>query len=145
MSIRIIIALVLFLSINAIYPQDKNIEMTESLKIADKSYNEYNYINAANYYEHCYKIDSTLGIVNFRLGVCYLKMFSFELSTIYFKKSIVLEYRKGDAFYNIALIFSSEQKYDLAIKYFEKALEESPNDKDIQKEIENLKKLLNSN
>lgn len=119
----------------------KTVLLSNNLVFADKSYEEDNYTKAIIYYEECNKIDSTLGIVNYRLGVCYLKLFIFDKSTAYFRKSIALEYRKGDALFNIALIFSSQQKNDLALDYFEKALIESPDDKYIQLQIDELKAL----
>ena len=127
-----------------IFGQKNDTILSHYLSIAGDQYLKDDYREALKSYELIFEKDSTLEIVSYRLGVCYAKVFIFSESTKYFVKAIKMNYRIGDALFNIGLNYSSQQKDSFALVYFELASKYLPDDMEIKNKILEFKKLTNS-
>ena len=149
LSVRIIgkISIVIFLIFGFqihIFGQKSDTTLSHYLSIAGDQYLKDDYREALKSYELVFEKDSTLEIVSYRLGVCYAKLFIFNESTEYFVKSIKMNYRIGDALFNIGLNYSSQQKDSFALVYFELASKYLPDDDEIKNKIKEFKVLTNT-
>jgi Flp pilus assembly protein TadD len=86
--------------------------------------------------------DSLNGELLFKRGVCYMQLFRYDSAEIDFKRSINLEYRLSDSYYNLALVQLAGLKDSLAVIYLEKALVYNPDFTEAQELLKDIKNKL---
>jgi tetratricopeptide (TPR) repeat protein len=114
--------------------------------LANHSYSNNKYVESIKLFSELIEKDSSIGEYYYKRGYCYNQIDSVEMSTIDYLKSVSYGYRLTDSYYNIGLNYLYEfRNYSVALKYFQKALELSPDDTAIKEEIDVCNKLLKNN
>jgi tetratricopeptide (TPR) repeat protein len=144
-----IIFLIILNSCNNREQSDDSIAYTEKqykieslLKQSEQYYNQNEYMKAYLIYKKIIRIDSTLGEAYFKKGNCEAQLFLYDWSTKDYFKAIELGYRIDDAYFNLGLNYGIIKKDTLALTYFLKANEISPNNKDFKMLVSIYKKRL---
>jgi tetratricopeptide (TPR) repeat protein len=110
------------------------------LILAQKYYEQRDYINSLNLYNQLIKYDSLNGELFYRRGNCKGQLQDYIESNKDYKNAIRLKYKNlGNVYYNIALNFYANEIDTMALYYFNLALKEDPDDEDIKKQIEKIK------
>ncbi|MCH7403876.1 tetratricopeptide repeat protein [Belliella kenyensis] len=119
------------------------ISKEELIEKANSFYDKDDCIKSIKYLTKLIEIDSTNGDFFFKRGFCYAGIDSLNASTRDYIKAAELEHRVADAYYNIGLNYTMQFDDSMALKYFFKALEISPNDHEISNEVKAAKERLN--
>lgn len=91
-------------------------------------------------YDQLIDIDSTKGIYFFKRAGCLMEFSQYEKSIEDFSKSIELNYRRSDCYYNLGLINMSLTKDSAAVECFKNSLLFNPYDESARKFIDLLSK-----
>ena len=136
------------LELNTPIAKENIIEDTLELRTkADLLYGNKQYKEALDIYKHLVSIDSTNGHFYYRIGYSLMQFDDRQKEGVeFFLKAASLNYKKADAYYNLAVIYEVLfDDYPKAIIYYKKCLEFDPSNeeaKDMLIELESDIKLL---
>lgn len=99
-------------------------------------YDRENFSQALIIYNEIIRLDSTIDDIHYKRGVSNIQLGNNKKAIVDFLKAVEVEYRVGDANFNIALCYSNILDFENAIKYFENVLIINPNDLQAKVEIE---------
>lgn len=114
------------------------------LIMADSLYEIEEYYKAIPYYSRVLLIDSTVANAYFRRGNCFAYIQDYELSSLDYLKSIDLNWRLGDSYFNLASNFVLQGRSKDALEYFRRSYYYNPNDEFLKEQIELLELLYNN-
>ena len=123
--------IIFFLFNNIIFSQDQGLE----------HYNNQKFDDAKKYYEALIVGNESIPEAHFGKGAASYKLGEFDSARDSFDKSLKSsdDLVKSKAYYNLGNTFYKNNKKDEAIKYYRKALELNPNDKEAKFNYELLK------
>lgn len=117
-------------------------DMEELIKMADEYYSARNYDKCIVLLNEIIEQDSTYGKAFFQRGYCQSLSFSNTItlennlkSITDYLKSIELNYRVEDSYFNIGCIYAGNGNDTVALKYFLKVCEINPENTDAQTEV----------
>jgi tetratricopeptide (TPR) repeat protein len=123
---------------------DNQINQDKLIKEARHLYGEKKYKEAKLIYNQILKNDSTNSEAFFNRGICNSKTDDFVGALLDYQRSVNLNYRIEDAYFNIACCYGAMEVYDRAIVYFKIVLLMDPNESNAKVELEKLNKLIAS-
>jgi len=109
-----------------------------SVRSGDREFDDFNYTKAIEYYEYALKHDSENAYLLRRLAQSYHKMNHIEKATEYFELLIENENKEDSDFILLGDFLKERGRYGQAKLVYLKYLEKHPDDKGIQKEVENV-------
>tara|TARA_R110001583_G_scaffold14228_4_gene59898 strand:- start:2488 stop:4665 length:2178 start_codon:yes stop_codon:yes gene_type:complete len=111
-----------------------------SVRSGDREFDDFNYKKAIEYYEYALKHDSENAYVLRRLAKSYHKMNHNDKATEYFELLIEHENKEDSDFILLGDFLKERGRYGKARLIYQQYLDKYPDDKGIQKEVENVKK-----
>ena len=111
-----------------------------SVRSGDREFDDFNYKKAVEYYEYALKHDSDNAYVLRRLAQSYHKMNQIDKATEYFESLIENENKEDSDLILLGDFLKERGRYGQAKLVYLQYLEKYPDDKDVQKEVENVTK-----
>lgn len=102
---------------------------------ARKYYEADRYLQAYQYFDKIISMDTTIGEAYYGRAYCLARRGNHQKSNEDFLKSIELDYRTADAYYNLGGNYFVLDKDSLAIMYLKKCLELDPHNEDAEEQI----------
>ncbi len=101
------------------------------INIGDSFFDIEQFDQALNYYLKAYELNETIVVLN-KIALTYYNMNLYSKALDYYDKSIKLNSEVNiDAIKGISFVYSKIENYPLAIKFTQKAIENSPDDKSL--------------
>jgi len=125
--------------------ETENIEkiISKLLLKSDSLYQNKEYKEAIIYFDSIITLDSTKGIVFFRRGVCYAKIYKYQKAIDDHLKCIELNYRVESSSFNVGLSYEILLNYPMALFYYKKAYGLNINNKKAKERIDFIENLYN--
>ena len=111
-----------------------------SVRSGDREFDDFNYLRAIEYYEYALRNDSENAHVLRRLAQSYHKMNHYDKATEYFELLIENENKEDTDFILLGDFLKERGRYGQAKLVYLQYLEKYPDDKDVQREVENVTK-----
>ena len=105
------------------------------------AYESNDYLSASKLYSLLILKDSTKGDFFFKKGICCAKLGFKDDAIDNFQKSVCLNFRISDSYFNISLAYASLLNDSLALVYINKCISLSPNDKDAKEIVKGFIKI----
>lgn len=143
--LRIILFVFTIMSCNNIdrkvIPKSTN-DKTKLIQMADSCYQIKDFKKSIELFDQIALLDSTIGELYYKRGYCKAQLFDYDGSSKDFIKAFSFKYRMDESLFNLGCIFAATSNDTLALKYFSKAYELNPNNREAKRQMDQIKRSL---